>query len=159
MVWESIRETSSHATRQGTLSHSRLSSLSHCGLILAENRHWLARADLHFKHKKESQAGNDSSNFRTKSSYARKKPPPPPPPPPPQSVEMMMVVESERHHTSLCLEQDQLRELTVTVPWLVSRYRFSSLCVACPASSICVSSWWVTRDAELKVLFAENSEL
>ena len=29
------RETSSHATRQGTLGHSRLSSLSHCGLILA----------------------------------------------------------------------------------------------------------------------------
>ena len=29
------QETSSHATRQGTFSHSRLSSLSHCGLILA----------------------------------------------------------------------------------------------------------------------------
>ena len=29
------QETSSHATRQGTLGHSRLSSLSHCGLILA----------------------------------------------------------------------------------------------------------------------------
>ena len=29
------QETGSHATRQGTLSHSRLSSLSHCGLILA----------------------------------------------------------------------------------------------------------------------------
>ena len=28
-------ETSSHATRQGTLDHSRLSSLSLCGLILA----------------------------------------------------------------------------------------------------------------------------
>ena len=28
------QETSSHATRQGTLGHSRLSSLSHCGLIL-----------------------------------------------------------------------------------------------------------------------------
>ena len=28
-------ETSSHATRHGKLSHSRLSSLSHCGLILA----------------------------------------------------------------------------------------------------------------------------
>ena len=28
-------ETSSNATRQGILSHSRLSSLSHCGLILA----------------------------------------------------------------------------------------------------------------------------
>ena len=29
------QKTSSHATRQGTLGHSRLSSLSHCGLILA----------------------------------------------------------------------------------------------------------------------------
>ena len=29
------QETSSHATRHGTLGHSRLSSLSHCGLILA----------------------------------------------------------------------------------------------------------------------------
>ena len=29
------QETSSHATRQGTFGHSRLSSLSHCGLILA----------------------------------------------------------------------------------------------------------------------------
>ena len=28
-------EASSHATCQGTLDHSRLSSLSHCGLILA----------------------------------------------------------------------------------------------------------------------------
>ena len=28
-------ETSSHATRQGTLGHSRLSLLNHCGLILA----------------------------------------------------------------------------------------------------------------------------
>ena len=28
-------ETSSHATRQGMLSHSHLISLSHCGLILA----------------------------------------------------------------------------------------------------------------------------
>ena len=28
------QETSLHATRRGTLSHSRLSSLSHCGLIL-----------------------------------------------------------------------------------------------------------------------------
>ena len=29
------QETSSHATRQGTLGYSRLSSLSYCGLILA----------------------------------------------------------------------------------------------------------------------------
>ena len=29
------QETSSHATYQGTVGHSRLSSLSHCGLILA----------------------------------------------------------------------------------------------------------------------------
>ena len=30
------QETSSFATRQGTLSHSHLSLLSHCGLILAK---------------------------------------------------------------------------------------------------------------------------
>ena len=30
------QETSSHATRQGTLGHSRLSSLNHCGLMLAQ---------------------------------------------------------------------------------------------------------------------------
>ena len=29
------QETSSHATREGSLGHSRFSSLSHCGLILA----------------------------------------------------------------------------------------------------------------------------
>ena len=29
------QETHSHATRPGTVGHSRLSSLSHCGLILA----------------------------------------------------------------------------------------------------------------------------
>ena len=38
LSWQSVgtyQETSSHATRQGTLGHSRLSSMSHCGLILA----------------------------------------------------------------------------------------------------------------------------
>ena len=30
------QETSSHATRKETVGHSRLSSLSHCGLILAQ---------------------------------------------------------------------------------------------------------------------------
>ena len=35
IVLEPFRETSSHATRQGTLGYSRLSSLSHFGLILA----------------------------------------------------------------------------------------------------------------------------
>ena len=29
IVWEAIRETSSHATSQGTHGHSRLSALSH----------------------------------------------------------------------------------------------------------------------------------
>ena len=33
---ETYQETSSRTTRQGTLGHSRLSSLSHCGLILAQ---------------------------------------------------------------------------------------------------------------------------
>ena len=32
---ETYQEMSSHATRQGTLNHNCLSSLSHCGLILA----------------------------------------------------------------------------------------------------------------------------
>ena len=32
---EIYQETSSHATRQGTLGHSHLSLLSHCGLTLA----------------------------------------------------------------------------------------------------------------------------
>ena len=32
---ETYQETSSHAARQGTLGHNRLTSLSHCGLILA----------------------------------------------------------------------------------------------------------------------------
>ena len=31
------QETSSHATRKGTLGYNRLSSLSHCGLILARS--------------------------------------------------------------------------------------------------------------------------
>ena len=38
LSWQGVgtyQETSSHANRQGTLGHSRLSSLSHCGLILA----------------------------------------------------------------------------------------------------------------------------
>ena len=34
---ETYPETNSHATYQGTFVHSRLSSLSHCGLILAES--------------------------------------------------------------------------------------------------------------------------
>ena len=47
-VWELIRETSLHATRQGTLVHSPLSSLSHCGLI-TKKWNWNVRADLHLK--------------------------------------------------------------------------------------------------------------
>ena len=39
---ETYQETSSHATRQGTLGNSRLSSLSHFGLILV--REELVRA-------------------------------------------------------------------------------------------------------------------
>ena len=34
IVWEPTKETSSHATCQGTFRHSHLSLLSHCGLIL-----------------------------------------------------------------------------------------------------------------------------
>ena len=53
-----LSETSSHATCQGTFGHSRLSSLSHCGLSLAEKKwNWNARPDLHFKKKKKRRRG------------------------------------------------------------------------------------------------------
>ena len=58
------RETSSHATCQGTLVHSRLSSLSHCRLFLAY-RVELVRASWSQlkKKKKKKQAGNDSTKI------------------------------------------------------------------------------------------------
>ena len=41
------QETHSHATRQGTLVHSRLSSLNHCGMILGlKELNWYARVDF-----------------------------------------------------------------------------------------------------------------
>ena len=57
-MWKPIRETCSRATRQETLGHSRRSSLSHCGLILAPPKkkeekeeekkwNWCPRADHH----------------------------------------------------------------------------------------------------------------
>ena len=58
------QETSSHATHQVTLVHSRLSSLSHCGLILAS-----------LYKKKKTQAGNESLNILPKSLHVRKKSP------------------------------------------------------------------------------------
>ena len=57
------QEKSLHTTRQGTLCHSRLSSLSHCGLILAYRVEIVCM-----------QVGNDLSNILPKSSHMRKKP-------------------------------------------------------------------------------------
>ena len=51
---ETDQETSLHATCQGTLGHSRLSSLSHCGLILAQEWNSCARANLHPLFKKNA---------------------------------------------------------------------------------------------------------
>ena len=67
------REKSSNATRQGTLGHSRLRSMSHCKLILAYRVEIVCA---------KAQAGNELPNILSKSSHARKNPPPPPPPPP-----------------------------------------------------------------------------
>ena len=82
--------TSSYATHQGTLGHSRLSSLSHCGLILALSVELVWRANLYFKREKEREreggreieregererealAGNDLSNILKKSSHTSK---------------------------------------------------------------------------------------
>ena len=72
------QETSSHATRQGTLGHSRLSSLSHGGLILAKSGNSVRELISTLgKRKKKAQAGNELSNIFPKFSYARKKPPVP----------------------------------------------------------------------------------
>ena len=76
IVWEPIRKTSSHATRCETLGHNRLSSLSHCGLILAQNRSGIDVCEListlHFT--KNAEVGSESSNLPPKSSQARKEP-------------------------------------------------------------------------------------
>ena len=48
-VWEPIRETSSHTTRQGMFIHSHLVSwVSHCGLMPSQKRvELVVQADLH----------------------------------------------------------------------------------------------------------------
>ena len=90
IVWESIEETSSHATRRGILGNSRLSSPSHCGLSWLKEWNWRARADLHLKEEEkevveeeeeeekeeETQAGTDPhQESSSTSSYAKRKPP------------------------------------------------------------------------------------
>ena len=79
LSWHSVGtypETSSHATCQGTIGHSRLSSLSHCGLILAQRVELGVRANLHFKMKTRRPGINRrtfSQNPRKRSSAARLK--------------------------------------------------------------------------------------
>ena len=60
------QETSSHATRQRTPGHSRLSSLSHCGLILAQLVELVCASYLHFKKKKKRGGGDELSNILPK---------------------------------------------------------------------------------------------
>ena len=52
------QETSSHATRLGTLGHSRLSSLSHCGLILASHHHHHVRLKVNCSNLKQNEASS-----------------------------------------------------------------------------------------------------
>ena len=76
-------ETSSHATCQRTFSHSRLSSLIHCGQILAQRVELVSVSLSTLQNKKQNKKGggalarNEWSNILPKSSQARKKPPPP----------------------------------------------------------------------------------
>ena len=62
-------ETSLHATCQGTFGHSRLSSLSHCGLILAYKSGKSVRELISNlkKKKKKTQTGNNLSKILPKS--------------------------------------------------------------------------------------------
>ena len=57
-------ETSSQASCQGTFGHSRLSSLSHCGLILAQRVELVyASKSLLEKKKKKRKRGMDGQTF------------------------------------------------------------------------------------------------
>ena len=78
IVQEPIRETSSSAIFQETLVHSRLSSLSHCGQILAYSVELVHSSwfSLKNKTKQKVQPANDPSNVALKSLHARKKPAP-----------------------------------------------------------------------------------
>ena len=74
------QETSLHATRQGTLGHNRLSSLSHW--IDPGQRSAISVRELISTYKKRKKkkalAGIELSNILPKSWHARKKPPLPP---------------------------------------------------------------------------------
>ena len=61
--------TSSHATHQGTLVHSRLSSLSHCGLILAQA--WTGACELISTLEKNARRGLVHRILPPASPYAR----------------------------------------------------------------------------------------
>ena len=74
-VWEPIRTMISHTTCQRTLVHSHLSSVSHCGLILAQR---VTRANLHLKKTKKCiQAGHTPLKLSQIVACGGKKSPPP----------------------------------------------------------------------------------
>ena len=81
------RETSLYATRQGTLGHSRLRSLTHCGLTHCGLKSEISVREListlKKKKKKKHRRGMNCPTFSKKSPHARKKPPPSPPSPGP----------------------------------------------------------------------------
>ena len=80
IVWEPIRETSSNATHQRRLRHSRLSSLSHHGLILASwsgtgvRKHPLHTHSHTYTHTQDEGGEINHEKPSPKSSQARKKP-------------------------------------------------------------------------------------
>ena len=53
------QEMSSHTTCQGTFGHSHLSSLSHCGLILAQKVELIVRELISTSNKKNLIAGRE----------------------------------------------------------------------------------------------------
>ena len=77
-------ETSSHATCQGTFGHCRLSSLSHCGLILVQKSGIRVRelistsknkqANKQTNKKKKRRRKMNSRTFSPKSTHAMRKP-------------------------------------------------------------------------------------
>ena len=71
IMLEPIRETSFYTSRQKLLVHSRLSSLSHCGLIFVlKEWNWSARKKDRKKKKKKQQQQQPKKKMKKKKAHA-----------------------------------------------------------------------------------------
>ena len=106
-------KTSSHATCQGKFGHSRLTSLSHCGLILALKVELVCTSESPFQQNKTKSAyENEWSNIPPKSSQPRKKPLPPV-----GCDRLLRSVRSCRTVSAVCRRRVQFCRMWLAVCW------------------------------------------